>query len=100
MASRTQQNGKRALTPRQVRVIARALSDPRRFDILRHIAAQSCTACSDLRGVFPISAPTLSHHLKELEAAGLIETARRGKFVDLQFQRDIWDAYVAELRSF
>jgi ArsR family transcriptional regulator len=82
-----------------VRAISRVLSDPRRFEILRHIAAQPCTACSDLRGAFPISAPTLSHHLKELESAGLIETARRGKFVDVAFQRDIWDAYMAELRK-
>jgi ArsR family transcriptional regulator len=92
-------NGRTGLTPRQVRAITHALSDPRRFDILRHIAAHPCTACMDLRGAFPISAPTLSHHLKELEAAGLIETARRGKFMDVEFKRDTWDAYVAELQE-
>lgn len=79
--------------------ILRVLSDPRRFEILRHIAANRCTACSDLRAAFPISAATLSHHLRELESAGLIETSRRGKFVDLTFQRPIWDAYVAALKE-
>jgi ArsR family transcriptional regulator, arsenate/arsenite/antimonite-responsive transcriptional repressor len=87
------------LPARQVRAISRVLSDPRRFEILKHIAANPCTACSDLRGAFPITPPTLSHHLKELESAGLIETARRGKFVDVAFQRDTWDAYMAELRK-
>jgi ArsR family transcriptional regulator len=53
-----------------------------------------------LRTVFPISAPTLSHHLKELASAGLIEINRRGKFADLTFCRDTWDAYLAELREF
>jgi ArsR family transcriptional regulator len=56
-------------------------------------------ACSDLRAVFPIAAATLSHHLKELESAGLIETARRGKFIDISFRRDVWRAYLAELKK-
>jgi len=51
----------------------------------------------DLRAAFPITAATLSHHLKELESCGLIETARRGKFVDVEFDRTVWAAYLAEL---
>ena len=88
------------LSPREIRAISRVLADPRRFQILRHIAAQSCSACSDLRAAFPITAATLSHHLKELESCGLIETARRGKFVDVIFQRPAWEAYVHELNKF
>ncbi len=80
--------------------MSRVLSDPRRFEILKHIAGQSCTACSDLRAAFPISAATLSHHLKELESSGLIETSRRGKFVDAVFCRDTWAGYLSELKSF
>ncbi|MCU1286438.1 MAG: transcriptional regulator, ArsR family [Acidobacteriales bacterium] len=88
------------LLKREVRAITRAISDPRRFDILRHIAeAESCAACSDLRASFPISAATLSHHLKELEASGLITIARRGKFVDTTFNRAKWTAYLAELHQ-
>ena len=83
-----------------MRAIARALSEPRRFDILKHIASTpGCAACSQLRERFPVSAPTLSHHLKELESAGLIELVRRGKFIDAHFCRDAWDAYLAELGS-
>jgi len=88
------------LTRREVQRIAKALSDPRRYEILKHIASGTCAACTELRSEFPVSAATLSHHLKELESAGLIEIARRGKFVDTQFQRAIWDAYLAELGSF
>jgi ArsR family transcriptional regulator len=79
--------------------ISRALSDPRRFEILQHIAAKSCAACSDLRVAFPITAATLSHHLKELESCGLIETTRRGKFVDTIFCRPAWEAYLVELKK-
>jgi ArsR family transcriptional regulator len=88
------------LSPRELRAISRVLSDPRRFQILKLIAADSSKACTDLRTAFPISAPTLSHHLKELESAGLIEIIRRGRFADLTFCRATWDAYLAELQQF
>jgi ArsR family transcriptional regulator, arsenate/arsenite/antimonite-responsive transcriptional repressor len=88
------------LSPRELRLISRVLADPHRFQLLKLIAADSCKACTDLRTVFSISAPTLSHHLKELASAGLIEINRRGKFADLTFCRDTWDAYLAELRRF
>jgi ArsR family transcriptional regulator len=85
------------LTARELREITRVLSEPRRFQILKSIAANQCTACSDLREAFPITAATLSHHLKELETAKLILTSKRGKFMDLVFRRDVWDRYLAEL---
>ena len=84
---------------REVLAVSRVLSDPRRFEILKKIAAHDCTACSDLRAAFPITAATLSHHLKELESCGLIEMARRGKFIDVTFQRDLWMSYLQELKK-
>ena len=84
---------------RDVRVVSRVLSDPRRFEILKKIASHECAACADLRESFPITAATLSHHLKELESCGLIETARRGKFIDVTFRREVWDAYLKELKK-
>lgn len=88
-----------ALSQRRFTAISRAISDPRRFEILRRIAAQPCLACSSLRDDLPITAATLSHHISELEAAGLVETSRRGKFVDMTFCREIWDAYLADLKK-
>jgi ArsR family transcriptional regulator, arsenate/arsenite/antimonite-responsive transcriptional repressor len=89
-----------ALSARQIRIIAKALADPRRFDILKHIAAQeTCLGCADLLAAFPITPATLSHHLKELEAASLIETHREGKFLRAQFLRSTWDAYLAALQK-
>ena len=99
MATRKKKD-RHELSERELRDISRVLSDPRRFQILKLIAAQPCKACTDLRAAFPISAPTLSHHLKELESAGLIEINRRGKFADLSFCRPAWDAYLAELGEF
>lgn len=99
MPARLKSTKRASLSDRELHAISRVLSDPRRFEILRHIAAESSAACSGLRAAFPISAATLSHHLKELESCGLVETTRRGKFVDVAFCRDIWDAYLTELKG-
>ena len=61
--------------------ILKALADPRRFELLEHIARSSCPlGCSEARAALPISAATLSHHIKELASAGLIDIRREGKF--------------------
>jgi ArsR family transcriptional regulator, arsenate/arsenite/antimonite-responsive transcriptional repressor len=99
VAPRTTLDKSASLSTRGVRAISRVLADPRRFQILKRIAAQPCTACADLRAGFPITAATLSHHLKELETAGLIEITRRGKFADIVFQRSVWEAYLAQLHN-
>lgn len=92
---------KSSLPARDLRLIAKALADPRRFEILRHIAAQeSCVGCADLLASFAITPPTMSHHLKELEAAGLIEATREGKFMNIRFLRPRWEAYLGELGKF
>ena len=87
------------LSARQMKMINRALADPRRFEILQKIAGQKCSPCSHLLECFPITAATMSHHMKELQNAGLIETEKRGKFVDVTFARDVWNAYLAELNK-
>ena len=91
-------NAKRIrLTDRQFTLISRALADPRRYKIFKQIAARSCTACADVRAHQSISAATLSHHMKELEAAGLIDIARQGKFANLTLKRDVLQAYLNRL---
>jgi ArsR family transcriptional regulator len=80
--------------------IAKALADSRRFDILERIAAtKDEISCIDLRAEIPISRATLSHHLKELATAGLIETRRESKYMFLRMRRNIWSQYVKRLRS-
>ena len=59
--------------------VGRALSDPIRIqlvDVLRRHAGKVCVC--ELTPLFDVSQPTVSHHLKVLRDAGLVDVERRG----------------------
>jgi ArsR family transcriptional regulator len=77
--------------------IAKALADPRRFALLETIAAGKECPNQALCRDFPVSKATISHHLKELVQAGLVDAERDGQFVNYRARPDIMKAYAAEL---
>ena len=85
------------LTEKQFELIAKALADPRRMAVLEVIAGERECACTKLRDEFPVSKATISHHIKELVRAGLVESRREGQYLQCEVRRDVLEAYAAEL---
>jgi ArsR family transcriptional regulator len=56
----------------------KALADPTRVAIVNRLAAAPEVCVCDLTDSFELSQPTISHHLKILREAGLVESSRRG----------------------
>jgi ArsR family transcriptional regulator len=79
--------------------IAKALADARRFAILECIARSGDTACQRLCAEFPVSQPTMSHHLRVLVDVGLIEMRRDGLHVHYRLRAETVRAYAATVES-
>jgi ArsR family transcriptional regulator, arsenate/arsenite/antimonite-responsive transcriptional repressor len=84
----------------QFALISKALADPKRFEMLQRIAAsKEAPTCSCVRDWVGLSPATVSHHLRELEAAGLVNLERDGRFAHIRLRREVLDAYVNRLSS-
>lgn len=65
----------------QVSALLKALADPVRLRLYTRIATAPDQTCVCDLGDFGVSQPTVSHHLRKLREAGLIESERRGTWV-------------------
>ena len=74
----------------RVAALLKALGDPVRLRLLSLVAAhEDGEACvCDLNDAFDLSQPTISHHLKVLHEAGLLDRSKRGVWVYYQVRRD------------
>ena len=87
------------LTAEQFQRISRALADPTRFEMLRRIYAEDEQTCGAVCGELPVTAGTASHHFRELEEAELIQVTKFGRYKKLAARRDVWHAYLVQLRA-
>lgn len=93
---------------KQLSKIFKALSNPHRLELYLRIknhhkldlTRKKKKACflSALCAGWSVGAPTISHHLKELVNAGLIEIDREGKFVTCTLNENVINEVIEELK--
>lgn len=64
-----------------ISLIFKALGHPARLAIVEHLLRVNSCICNDLVTELPLAQPTISQHLKELKAAGIIKGSIEGKSI-------------------
>ena len=81
-------------------VVFKALGDPVRLRLLSliagHAGGEACVC--DIAAVVDVSQPTVSHHLKVLRTAGLLESERRASWVYYRVVPGVLDTVAAALQ--
>lgn len=70
----------------------KALADPTRVAIVNRLAGAEEVCVCDLTEAFELSQPTISHHLRVLREAGLVEASRRGTWAYYRLVPETVDA--------
>ena len=85
--------GLKTFTEKQKRVAryAKAMGHPVRLYVLELLSKQSCCYSGDLSEELPIAKSTLSQHLKELKAAGLIQGEIESPRIKYCINRENWN---------
>ena len=74
----------------------KALADPARVRAINLLARSDEPVClCNLMEPLGLSQPTVSHHMKKLAEAGLVEREQRGKWAYFSLRRDALDALAA-----
>ncbi len=85
---------------KQVEKISKALSDSNRLKIIKAIQANrgklECTAISSFLN---LAQPSISHHIKKLVDADVIEAHKEGRFYFYSLNGEILDGYLKALKK-
>ena len=79
-------------TERDLIRVLRALADPNRFRMVQEVAAAGELSCGQIHELFPLSQPTVSHHLKILSEAGVLIPRADAKHRFLSVNQELLDA--------
>jgi ArsR family transcriptional regulator len=81
----------------QIQKISKALADETRLRIFEAISARKEMNCGEIVSMRGVTPATVSHHLKVLQEAGLVESHREGQFVYSRSVPGIIEAYTGAL---
>jgi ArsR family transcriptional regulator len=79
--------------------ISKALADENRYRIFKLISEKGEIPCKDITGLFNLSQPTISHHLKILTECELIGVRKEGQWSYFFVNQDTLNLYLSSLRN-
>jgi len=83
-----------------IALYAKAFGHPARVAIIQHLFKINTCVCGDLVNEIGLAQPTISQHLKELKALGLIKGTVEGTSVCYCIDKDNWKSMKTLLNSF
>lgn len=88
----------RTLDAERIAVVAKALAEPLRVQILDVLRSSERSVCQcELIALFEIGQSLLSHHMRKLVDAGLVEVERRHKWAYYSVPTDAFEELTAWL---
>jgi ArsR family transcriptional regulator, arsenate/arsenite/antimonite-responsive transcriptional repressor len=72
-----------------------ALADPTRLEIVRQLGAGRGACACDFTDCCGVSQPTISHHLKVLRDAGVVQSERRGTNIYYSLTPSVADRFAS-----
>jgi len=86
------------LTLKQIEKVSKALGDTNRLKILQYISKRGgCGQCSEIQDVIDLTQPSISHHVKILLEAGLIDAEKEGRNYNYRLNEQIIKDYSASI---
>lgn len=88
------------MTFKQIEKISKALGDSNRLKILQAIQAQEGRLdCTVIVSSLDLAQPSISHHIKKLLEAELIESHKEGRFYSYSLNQEVLDNYLRTLKN-
>jgi len=80
--------------------ISKALGDKNRLNILQHITKKGgCAPCAEINDIIDLTQPSVSHHVKILTEAGLIEPEKEGRNFKYTLNVKVLEEYLTFLEK-
>ena len=88
------------MTLKQIEKISKALGDTNRLKILKAIQShEGRLDCTVIVSSLELAQPSISHHIKKLVEADLIEAHKEGRFYSYSLNREVLDGYLKTLKE-
>ncbi|MBO0423155.1 transcriptional regulator [Enterococcus plantarum] len=80
----------------KISLILKAMADPKRMKIIDLLSYSSMCACDVLKH-FDFTQPTLSHHMKVLESAGIVSVSKQSQWHHYSLREDFVKEFMGSM---